>query len=127
MNLEALFSEVEEVRFSLIINSLSGLRSVLYVLETHETSQNLVLHLENTTKDRRKVLERIFKLLADSDPNFLHAHDAALAAYLYALSKTDTPLTLEAIQKIAPVANLFWTHRLAQQILDSVAHADEPA
>ena len=121
--MSGLFDVIESSEFKFQLSVLSGLSSVLVALHRDEVVQRLIEHLRAAPETGIRVLERV-KVLAGRNPmpEYMHPYDEALAAYLYALSKTDIDLTHQAADLIAQGSGLWWAKRMASYLVEESAH-----
>jgi hypothetical protein len=117
MSLAELFSAIESPQFGLKLTASSGFSVVKMVLGSDETVQQLIDELRVSPETSKHVYEHLLTLLADNDePEFMHEHDEALTAYLFVLSKSNTELTSQAVDKAIHTPNLWWARRLAEEL-----------
>lgn len=117
MNLTDFFDNIESRHFAGNLRILSGFKVVLLVLQDDETLKQLVVHLQTAPEHQQVVLQHLLDLLTANDqPQYAHPFDAAIAAYLYALSQVDVELSQRAISAILETPQLWWARRLARQL-----------
>ena len=58
--------------------------------------------------------------MQENDPTAMHPQDTAIASYLYALNITDNILAYELAIQLVYVANLYWSRKLAAEIIKSI-------
>lgn len=122
---------VESANFSASVNTASGLRQ--FLLAVKDDSRWMQLN-DLSTRDLRLIHEidcRIVDLLdSQQNPQFEHEYDAAIAAYLILLRDRSPVTAMDAAQRILRIAQepnrapLFWSRRIAEQIVDTFA--DQP-
>ena len=123
MSLQHLFEKIEGIEFATNIDILSGFKIFLKALNADNTLLALVEELEKHPQQKQDVFQRIqFLLGVNEQAEYMHPYDAALAGYLYALSRVDIPLTHKAIEIILQTPQLWWARRLAKHLQEQMAH-----
>lgn len=113
MKLHDLFEYVESDRFSAFINAASGLSVVLLEFDNNAAVQTFIKRL--TSDSEKAAYDRLVFLAGAMAPDQVeHPRDAALAAYLYVLNKSNSNTAQQAIEHILQTPNLWWARRLAQ-------------
>jgi hypothetical protein len=120
MKLDNLFNTIESSEFDANINILSGFSTMLRALENDDVLMQLVVELSESSDNKRRVFERLLKLLPENPhPEYAHPHDVAVAAYLYVLNQADVELGHLAAEKVVNTPTLWWARRLAKHILET--------
>ncbi len=110
--------EIEQYRFSSVLNLAAGTKAFSRALRRHELFRDLVGQMRDASS-RAKVAERVEDLAAaQADERYENRFDAALATYLTALDDTAQP---EVIAKAATAAakarNTWWTVGISHDLL----------
>ncbi len=125
MTLSELMEQIEGRRFDAYLNAASGLSVLRMALEDSPFLRDLIAELQAHPENAQRVSQRISDLLKTADqPDY--SFDAALAAYLFALSRVDSALTHKAIEAILQTPQLWWARRLAQHLQTQIAHEQQP-
>jgi hypothetical protein len=120
-----LFAEVESQRFAANFRILSGFRVFQLALQADATLAQLSTALAQSPQDAQAVLQRLLDLLkANEQPEYAHPYDAAIAGYLYVISRADPSLTKRAIEGVLATPQLWWARRLAQQLQEGAVAAE---
>jgi hypothetical protein len=119
-----LMSVIEGTKFKIGVMVLSGFSHLLRVLTREQVLRDLISLQQSSPETSQQVWERSQKLLADNPKSAQrHQHDAALTAYLYALSQVNSPRTQQMIDAVRAVPGLWWANRMVQHLN---AHQAEP-
>lgn len=118
MSLRGLFKEIESPQFAAYLSVLSGFSSVERALEDHETLKQLVNELTNSPVAQDRVVNRIARLLKhEVSPDVEHPDEAAITAYLFALTRTDSNRAMSVARQVVALPNLWWARHLAEMII----------
>jgi hypothetical protein len=121
MKLQELFDQIEALQFEVKLGVLSGFESFYSALVTDALVNQLIGEVENSFENKEILYHRFLDLLkANDQPDYAHPHDAALAAYLLALKSSEPGLGLAAALQAKTTAQLWWTRKLAEQLLSEV-------
>ena len=121
MNLQEIFDQIESLQFEVKLGVLSGFSSFYAALQTDELVNALIGEAGNSFENKEILYRRFLDVLRTNDqPEYAHPHDAALAAYLLALKSVEPGLGLAAAIQAKTTAQLWWTRKLAEQILAEV-------
>ena len=108
---------IEGLNFALTITVHSGLSAVIMSLSQNDRVEKLLEMMKTSASIRQFIFDRAVYLLGDfENDHYIHKHDCALLAYLYALSQTDASLTAALTKRLAGVHNLFWVTQYAKYL-----------
>jgi hypothetical protein len=114
MTLAEAITAIETHEFAARLGAASDWASLLTALESAEP----VVDLLRDTSNARRVAERVIDLAArEIDPRYEHPLDAALTAYLVALSRMDRDLAELAATVVLRIPQLWWASKVARQTL----------
>ena len=108
--------KIETPDFQIQFVAVSGFSVLELVLSTHANVNGLLADVATGQVRIQEVYERILHLLQVVAEERELSYDGSIAVYLYCLSKLDTPLTLEAGDRIRKTKGLFWSRQLARYI-----------
>ena len=121
MELEAIFSEIESVRFAAFANVASGFKIFRMILEDSNDLSRLVQALKEQPDHVSDVVARIDSLASDrGDPVYRHPHDTTQAAYLWTVAQIDVSQANQAADRLNESEGLFWAKRMADAITAEV-------
>jgi hypothetical protein len=119
-----LMSVIEGTKFKIGVMVLNGFSHLLRVLTREQVLQDLIILQQSSPEASEQVWERSRRLLADNPKSaHRHQHDAALTAYLYALSQVKSARTQQMMAAVQVVPNLWWANRMVLHLND---HQAEP-
>jgi hypothetical protein len=122
MTLTDLFEQIESAKFSAYLNAASGLSVFQSALESNESLKQFGDFIAKSPEDTQAVFNRLLHLLKSSSEALeAHRNDVALAAYLHILSTKNLDLTRLAAEQIIQNSHLWWSKRLAEQILETLS------
>lgn len=117
--MDQLFEAIESHRFSAVVNVASDFNHFLQALASTPEFRNLLVS-PSAPDARARVLERLLEVAArEIDPAYENPWDAALAAYLYRIWRTDKSQALIAANRVLSCANCWWSQKLAQELVAS--------
>jgi hypothetical protein len=120
-----LFEQIESQRFAAYMNLASGFSVFQLALRENEALAQLAVVLVQSPQDAQAVLQRLLDLLkANEQPEYAHPYDAAIAGYLYVISRADPSLAKRAIEGVLATPQLWWARRLAQQLQEGAVAAE---
>jgi len=118
--LNELFAEIESVDFSAQLSPANDLYCLTQLMANNPAFSRLVLLARVNIRVAREVREEAEALLAEqADPNYLHPHDRAIAAYLFALQASNIVELVAALKAVynSQPPNLWWTYRAYNHLL----------
>lgn len=118
VELQEVFSKIEDHKFAAELNLASGLKSFTKGLRDHELFGELV-HLAKEPAGAKEIARHVVQLSAQSiDTQYENPFDAALSAYLTAIGDFVEPETLTMAAEAALSAkNCWWASNIASGLL----------
>jgi hypothetical protein len=105
------FDAVESVAFEADMNIFSGVRSFMRAL----ADDARVVALSAVPPSALR--ERVLALCDLTDPPHAHPHDAALAAYLFALHRAAPDVFAEVVGSVRAAPGAWWANRAAAELI----------
>lgn len=126
MTFKELINEVESSAFDIRFSVLSGLKILTLTLAHDETIRQLITHIHEKPEASKIVLQRLTALAQKDVPaEYAHPDDMAIAAYVYVLAQVNIETAQQATDIINNVHNLWWSRRLAQNLLNESLESSE--
>ncbi len=126
MPLGRIFDSIESFEFSAKINVASSVDHFLTVLVNDIDYQLLSKHLKTHSEHADYIVERI-RYLADLEIDYSYAnrYDAALSAYVLALSedKNTAVLSLVGAELMTAAPNVWWSKKIADKIMSRISES----
>lgn len=119
-----IFERIEQPNYSAMVNLASGYKQFVKAIQKMDDCE-LLLKLASISPDTcRAISTRLDQVCARPiDEEHENPWDAALATYLWVLSKTDAPLATTGAERLRSCRNCWWSQRLAEEIRESIGHA----
>jgi hypothetical protein len=125
-SLDEVLGDIESPRFSALANVASDLKTFLRAVEQEPASHRLLALLRS--EEVVAALARRMECLVGEpgEPSLEHPHDAALAAYLWALRGEPT-LGRQAALAVQSAPRCWWARKVAEKILAEQTETNGPA
>ena len=112
-----LFETIESLAFDTVVNTASDFKTVLKLFRKYDIVLDLIDLLDDW-RNQLRVADRISFLMGDYTGPEEHPHDAAIAAYLYALSQANMALSYTKCIGELQHSHYFWASKTAKNIKD---------
>ena len=116
-----IFDKIESIDFEADLAIVSGSTLLMLILEKHELVKQLVDKLQEDSQAKIILTNRINQLLgAERITAYVHPHDSAITAYLYALKKLYPIQAFLVAKQILSTNQMRWAQWLANNIRESI-------
>lgn len=117
-HLEHIMQEIEGAEFRFVANLAGGIRAFKEIVREQKTFESLQEYVGSNADCGQEVLARIYTLASlETDPQYEHPYDTAMAAYLFALEITGSQYSAQAADVLTSVSTLWWAAKIADQVL----------
>jgi hypothetical protein len=117
MSLKSVMKDIESHDFSSRVNVASDFRSYLLAIRQQKGTTALIKELESP-ENLMRVLLRVLELSRERvDLRYENPWDAALATYVWALSKKNSNYAILAAEAVSEVHQIWWAEKLSRHIL----------
>lgn len=117
--MKELFEQIESLEFSVAANYSQGIKDFVYNVTHEKVFDEMLAGSAGRIIVGQDICERAISLASTSvDPRYENPHDAAIAAYLIALSMLNYDFAQLVAYYAYEIQNVWWAKKIATQITE---------
>jgi|GEM_PF-4639770 len=107
---DEIIHEIEQLRYDAVMNTISGRKHFLTVLQDNPDLQILIQYASDSDKHEKIIYANLSKHMSmESDSKWAHPKDVLLATYYFVLTQSSPILARQAKVELLKLTNTFWT------------------